>query len=90
MWWRKYETLDLLGGKISYIGDDLEDMIEIAYPDGMFIDIGKATIDGIYYITVLSSNDSKGWNAPLAEIAVISKDELLEIIQKTIISFRNS
>ena len=41
MWWKKYESLELSGGNISYICDDLEDMIEISYPDGMFIDIGK-------------------------------------------------
>ena len=47
MWWKKYESLNLLGGRINYISDDLEDMIEISYSDGMFIDIGKPTRENI-------------------------------------------
>ncbi len=89
MWWREFESLDFFGGKVFFIGDDLEDMIEITYPDGMFIDVGKAEKDGIYYITVLSSNDRKGWNSPLSEIAVINKEQLFDSIQKVIIEFRN-
>lgn len=88
MWWKKYESLDLLGGTISFIGDDLEDMIEISYPDGMFIDAGKYGND--YCITVLPSNDTVGWNSPLAEIIVSDKNDLPYIIQKTIVSYRKN
>lgn len=88
MWWKKYELLNLLGGNISYIGDDLEDMIEISYPDGMFIDVGK--IGNIYCINILPSNDTEGWNSPLAEFTVANKDELFDNIQKTIIHYRKN
>lgn len=88
MWWKKYESFELLGGNIFYIGDDLEDMIEISYPDGMFIDVGK--FGDVYCITVLPSNDTEGWNSPLAEIIVDSKDTLFDNIQKAITHYRNN
>lgn len=88
MWWKKYESLDLLDGNIFFIGDDLEDMIEISYPDGMFIDIGK--IGNSYCITVLPSNDVNGWNSPLAEITVLRKNELFDNIQKIITYYRKN
>ena len=84
MWWGIYESLDLHGGKINYIGDELEDMIEIFYQDGMLIDIGKSLQDNIYYITVVSSDDIKGWKNPLEIISVPDKKNLYDKIQETI------
>lgn len=41
-----------------------------------------------YYITVVSTDDEKGWSAPLEEIKVKSKDKLFEKIQETIYKYR--
>lgn len=89
MWWKIYESLDTFGGTLNYIGDDLEDMIEISYNDGMFIDIGKSEKMNIYYITVVASNDRNGWKNPLFELPVDNKNDLYSRIQETIIKFRS-
>lgn len=88
MWWKPFEALDLLGGRINFICDDCEDMIEIFYPDGMLIDIGKPERMNLYIITVVSSNDAAGWKQPLAEIEVPDRNDLFDWIQKIIIQFR--
>lgn len=89
MWYEPYDALDYLGGTANYICDDLEDMIEITYPDGMLIDVGRAEINGIYYITVVASNDLEGWKAPLYELAVPDKADLADCLQRVIRQVRN-
>ena len=89
-WWKAYDKLDLQGGKITFICDDDEDMIEIIYPDGLFIDVGKPTFGDGYIITVVASNDEAGWQKPLAEINVLDKKDLASKIQDTIVQFRPS
>lgn len=88
MWWETYESLDLRGGQADYILNDSEDMIEITYPDGMLIDIGKAESTGLYYITVVASNDAKGWRNPLYELPVSDKEALPGCIEQVIRQFR--
>lgn len=89
-WWKEFESLNLYGGNSFYIGNDLEDMIEISYPDGMFIDIGKSEEDSIYYITVLSSNNRLGWQNPLSVISVSDRTLLYSEIQETIKKYREN
>ena len=50
MWFDTYEALDFLGGKLTYILDDDEDMMEIRYDDGMLIDVGYIHHDKLYFI----------------------------------------
>ncbi len=88
MWWEVFEALDLHGGRINFICDDCEDMIEIFYPDGMLIDIGKPERMNLYIITVVSSNDAAGWKQPLAEIEVPDRSDLFDKIQETLLMFR--
>lgn len=88
MWWKIYETLELHGGAITYISDDCEDMLEIRYPDGMMIDVGKMECDGIYYITVVPSDDETGWCHLLLELPVKHKSDLFDSIQNVIDRFR--
>ena len=87
MWWKIYESLNLFGGTLNFIGDDLEDMIEIRYPDGMLIDVGK--YDDIYCIIVVLSDDRDWWQNLLLELPVTDKKDLYRRIQETIIRFRN-
>ena len=88
MWQKEFKPLELRGGNISYICNDDEDMIEITYPDGMLIDVGKALSTGLYYVTVVASNDLAGWQHPLYEIAVYERAKLFCSIQSTIDHFR--
>ena len=87
-WSDDYKNLDLKGGQINFIIEDDEDMIEIFYDDGMLIDIGKPTVCDYYCIIVVSSNDAKGWNNPIAQIDVQHKKDLVSKIQDTIDKFR--
>lgn len=88
MWWKAYESLDLLGGRINYICDDDEDMIEIRYNDGMLIDVGKCSFDSIYYISIVPSDDKNGWKNILEEIPVSDKKDLYDKIQEIILKYR--
>ena len=88
MWWQVYDTLDLRGGKAVYILDDDEDMLEITYPDGMLIDVGRADSTGLYYITVVVSNDVAGWQHPLYEQPVSDKAVLPSCLQQVIHHYR--
>lgn len=87
-WWDDYQSLNLCNGKIAFILEDDEDMIEIAYDDGMLIDVGKPTSTNHYCITVVSSDDEAGWKNPISEIVVINKQDLVWKIQETILKFR--
>lgn len=87
-WWDDYKGLDLCDGKIIFIIEDDEDMIEITYDDGMLIDVGKPATADYYCITVVVSNNEIGWRNPIAEITVSNKQDLIYKIQETIIRFR--
>ena len=81
-----YKNLDLINGKISFISEDDEDMIEILYKDGLLIDVGYIKNLSSYFITVVSNDD---WTKPIEEIKVDTKIDLLDQIQKTIYKYRS-
>ena len=87
-WWDEYQGLTLCNGKIRFILEDDEDMIEITYDDGMLIDVGRPTSTNYYCITVVASNDKTGWEKPISEIMVTDKHDLFRKIQETILKFR--
>ena len=87
-WYDDYKNLDLSGGKILFILEDDEDMIEIHYKDGMLIDIGYIERIHSYFITVVSSDTVEGWKSPLEEIKVEDKTVLADKIQETIYKYR--
>ena len=86
-WYDDYKKLDLSGGKILFISEDDEDMIEIHYKDGMLIDVGYIERMHSYFITVVSSDAADGWKNPLEEIQVEDKAVLVEKIQETICKY---
>ena len=86
-WYDDYKKLDLSGGKISFISEDDEDMIEIHYKDGMLIDVGYIERMHSYFITVVSSDTAERWKNPLEEIQVEDKAVLVEKIQETIYKY---
>lgn len=88
MWQNEFAALDLHGGNISFICNDDEDMIEIIYPDGMLIDVGKSLSTGLYHVTVVSSNDIIGWQHPLCELPISARTDLFAGIQHAINIFR--
>ena len=87
-WWDDYQSLNLCGGTISFISEDDEDMIEITYADGMLVDVGKPIATNKYCITVVSSDDERGWKNSLLEITVSKKEDLFQKIQEIIFQFR--
>ena len=87
-WSDDYKKLNLSGGKISFILEDDEDMIEIHYKDGMLIDVGYIERMHSYLITVVSNDTDECWKNPLEEIKVESKTELFDKIQETICNYR--
>ena len=87
-WYDDYKKLDLSGGKILFISEDDEDMIEIHYKDGMLIDVGYIERMHSYFITVVSSDTAEGWKKPMEEIQVEDKAVLVEKIQETIYKYR--
>ena len=87
-WSDDYKKLDLSDGKISFILEDDEDMIEIHYKDGMIIDIGYIERMRSYFITVVSSDTAEGWKQPVEEVKVEDKTVLADKIQETIYKYR--
>ena len=88
MWFDDYNKLDLLNGKIRFLSENEEDMIEILYKDGLLIDVGYIKGLTSYFITVVSSDTEEGWKNPLEEIKVENKAELFDKIQETICKYR--
>ena len=87
-WEDDYKNLNLMSGKISFILEDDEDMIEIHYEDGMLIDVGYIERMHSYLITVVSNDTDEGWENPLEEINIENKAELFDKIQETICNYR--
>ena len=87
-WYDDYNKLNLSGGKISFILEDDEDMIEIHYKDGTLIDVGYIERMHSYFITVVSSDTSEGWKQPVEEVKVEDKTVLADKIQETIYKYR--
>ena len=87
-WSNDYKKLDLSDGKISFILEDGEDMIEIHYKDGMLIDVGYIERMHSYFITVVSSDTVEGWKHPVEEVKVDDKTVLADKIQETIYKYR--
>ena len=87
-WQDDYKNLNLMSGKISFISEDDEDMIEIHYEDGMLIDVGYIERMHSYLITVVSNDTDEGWKNPLEEINIENKAELFDKIQETICNYR--
>jgi hypothetical protein len=87
-WQDDYKNLNLMSGKISFILEDDEDMIEIYYEDGMLIDVGYIERMHSYLITVVSNDTDEGWENPLEEINIENKAELFDKIQETICNYR--
>ena len=87
-WQDDYKNLNLMSGKISFILEDDEDMIEIHYEDGMLIDVGYIECMHSYLITVVSNDTHEGWENPLEEINIENKAELFDKIQETICNYR--
>ena len=87
-WYDAYKNLDLLGGKIDFILEDDQDMIEIRYEDGMLIDVGYIEEVKMYFITIVSTDDEEGWTHPLNEIEIYNKAKLSDAIQEIIYKYR--
>ena len=87
-WHDDYKKLNLSGGKISFVLEDDEDMMEIHYKDGMLIDVGYIKHMNSYVITVVSNNTEEGWEKPLEEINAEDKTVLIDKIQETIYKYR--
>ena len=87
-WYDDYKNLNLMSGKISFILEDDEDMIEIHYKDGMLIDVGYIERMHSYLITVVSNDTDECWKNPLEEIKIENKAELFDKIQETIRKYR--
>ena len=80
-WFEAYQNLDLLNGKIRFILEDDEDMIEILYKDGLLIDVGYIAKLSSYFITVVLNDD---WTKPIEEIGVTKQYYLMKFKKPSI------
>ena len=87
-WWDAYTSLDLCGGKIVFISDDENDMIEIKYPDKMMIDVGYIYDSGFYEIAVVNEDTKEAWKKPLEILDVFDKKALYSEIQNIIYKYK--
>ena len=83
-WVIPFLALDLCGGTLMSILNDTEDMLEIRWSDGMWIDVGYIENESTYYITTVSSNTLESWNNPLSVLKTTNRDDLANILQQEI------
>ena len=88
-WTVPFKCLNLLDGKLITILDDDEDMLEIKWKDGMWIDVGYIENKKTYYITTVSNDTLDAWNHPLSVIEIQNREELLTALQQEIIRCRS-
>jgi len=88
-WVTPFKNLELLGGELTPILNNDEDMLEIRWRDGMWIDVGYIASTKTYYITTVSDDSAEAWNNPLSIIKVKDREELVSILQKEIIRCRS-
>ncbi len=88
-WLIPFSAIDLCGGTLIPIVNNDEDMLEIRWTDGMWIDIGFIKDEGTYYITTVADDTLESWNNPLSVIAITIREELLSALQKEIYRCRS-
>ena len=81
-------SLDLRGGTLVTISNDDEDMLEIKWPDGMWIDVGFIKDENAYYITAVASDTLESWNHPISVAKITERHELAAAIQAEILRCR--
>ena len=88
-WVIPFSSLDLCAGTLVPIINDGEDMLEIRWCDGMWIDVGYLKNEGTYYITTVSDDTLDSWNNPLSVIGITIREELPSALQKEIYRCRS-
>ena len=87
-WVIPFSSLDLCGGTLMSILNDDEDMLEIRWPDGMWIDVGYIENESTYYITTVADDTLEGWNNPLSVLKTRNREDLANILQQEIFRCR--
>ncbi|MBQ3002419.1 MAG: hypothetical protein IJD82_01660 [Clostridia bacterium] len=87
-WVIPFSSLDLCGGTLVSILNDDEDMLEIRWPDGMWIDVGYIENESTYYITTVADDTLEGWNNPLSVLKTRNREDLANILQQEIFRCR--
>ena len=88
-WLIPFSAIDLCGGTLVPIVNDDEDMLEIRWTDGMWIDVGFIKDEETYYITTVADDTLESWNNPLSVIAITIREELPSALQKEIYRCRS-
>ena len=87
-WVTPFLSLDLRGGTLVTISNNDEDMLEIKWPDGMWIDVGFIKDENVYYITAVASDAPESWNHPISVTRITERHELVAAIQAEILRCR--
>ena len=87
-WQDAYRDLDLMGGRITFLLEDGEDMIDIRYEDGMVIDAGYLEHWRCYCVTVLAGDTLQDWQKPIEEATVEQRADLAAVLQEMIRKYR--
>ena len=87
-WVKPFLTLDLCGGSLVSILNDDEDMLEIRWSDGMWIDVGFIEEEKTYYITTVANDTLESWNNPLSVLKTSNRMDLVNMIQQEILRCR--
>lgn len=87
-WLEPFFSLDLLGGMLFPMMNDDEDMLQIMWHDGMYIDVGFIKNENTYYITTVSDDKPESWKNPLSVLKTRNRNDLLNILQEEIFRCR--
>lgn len=87
-WFSPFLSLDLCGGELVTIENDGEDMLEIRWPDGMWVDVGYFKYESTYCITTVPDDTIEGWNHPLSVVETTDRQALAKLLQEEIFRCR--
>ena len=87
-WVKPFLTLDLCGGSLVSILNNDEDMLEIRWSDGMWIDVGFIEEEKTYYITTVANDTLESWNNPMSVLKTSNRMDLVNMIQQEIFRCR--
>ena len=87
-WVTPFLSLDMYGGTLVPISNNDEDMLEIRWSDGMWIDVGYVKNEGAYYITTVSDSTVESWNNPLSVLKATNREDLVNALQQEIFRWK--
>lgn len=88
-WYDDFARLNYMQGELEAFENGGEDMLLVTYEDGMRIHVGYDSEEHEFVITVLENGTEEAKETPLAVERVFGQNKLLEVLQRTVHTYRD-